>query len=100
MACIGCCCSMNAHCPVDEARFVLRRAEIWLGTLVEIRASSISRCAVQDGLRNAFAMIARIHHALSGHDPVSELARVNLSAATKTQPISAHFRTVLRCALD
>src|SRR5439155_26639499 len=34
------------------------------------------------------------------HDPVSELARVNSSAATESQPVSAHFRTVLRCALD
>ena len=78
----------------------MRRAELWLGTLVEISAIAPSQRTLDAGVAAAFAAIARVHHALSGHDPASELSRVNRHAATVRQPISDDLRTVLACALD
>ncbi len=48
----------------------------------------------------AFDAIARVHHALSGHDPSSELSRINRGAAAALQPVCPDLRTVLACALD
>jgi FAD:protein FMN transferase len=78
----------------------MQRAELWLGTLVEVRAIAPSQRALDAGVAAAFAAIARVHHALSGHDPASELSRVNRHAANVPQPISDDLRTVLVCALD
>ena len=91
---------MSARCPVGEAPFRARRAEPWLGTLVDITASSISREALDEGLRAAFAAVARIHRAMSGHDSASELTRINRDAASAKQSISTDLRAVLTCALD
>ena len=77
-----------------------QRAQLWLGTLVEIAAHAPSQRALDTGVAAAFAAIARVHHALSGHDPSSELSRVNRGAAIALQPISTDLRTVLACALD
>ncbi len=77
-----------------------RRAELWLGTLVEIAAHAPSPCALDAGIAAAFNAIARIHHALSGHDASSELSRINRQAADALQPVSTDLRTVLSCALD
>ena len=91
---------MSARCPVDDAPFRARRAEPWLGTLVDITASASSQQALDEGLRAAFAAVARIHRALSGHDLASELTRVNRDAASAKQSISADLRAVLTCALE
>jgi thiamine biosynthesis lipoprotein len=85
---------------VAEPRFSLRRAQLWLGTIVEIGAEAPSPAALDIGIAAAFAAIARIHHALSGHDPHSELSRVNRLAASRPQSLSDDLRTVLACALD
>jgi thiamine biosynthesis lipoprotein len=85
---------------VPEPSRTMRRAELWLGTLVEISAIAPSQRTLDAGVAAAFAAIARVHHALSGHDPASELSRVNRHAATVRQPISDDLRTVLACALD
>jgi thiamine biosynthesis lipoprotein len=77
-----------------------RRVQLWLGTLVEISTHAPSRPALDAGVAAAFAAIARVHRALSGHDPESELSRLNRRAATGWQAVSDDLRSVLACALD
>jgi len=77
-----------------------RRAQLWLGTLVDIRAEARSPATLERALAAAFAAIARVHYALSGHDASSELSRVNRNALRSVQRVSADFRAVLECALD
>jgi thiamine biosynthesis lipoprotein len=76
------------------------QARLALGTLVEIRGCAASRDALISGFDAAFAAIARVHSALSGHDPHSELSRVNATAASRAQPVSLDLRAVLECALE
>jgi thiamine biosynthesis lipoprotein len=90
---------MNAHCRVVEAPFRLRRAEVWLGTLVAITACAHTEAQAVDGIRAAFAVIAAIHKALSGHESDSELTRINRNAARSKQAISPDLRAVVECAL-
>ena len=73
---------------------------MWLGTLVEISARAGTETARKDALAAAFAAIARVHRALSRHDPESELSRVNRCALQAIQPVSTDFRTVLERALE
>ena len=77
-----------------------RRAQLWLGTLVDIRAEARSPATLERALAAAFAAIARVHYALSGHDASSELSRVNRNALRSVQRVSADFCAVLECALD
>ena len=83
---------MNAHCRAVDAPFRVRRAEVWLGTLVAITACAHTERHALDGVRAAFAVIARIHKALSGHEADSELSRINRNAACTKQAISPDLR--------
>jgi FAD:protein FMN transferase len=85
---------------VPEPPIATRRAQLWLGTLVEISAHAPSQRALDTGVAAAFAAIARVHRALSGHDAASELSRLNRQAAIALQPVSDDLRAVLACALD
>ncbi len=85
---------------MPEDRVTARRAQLWLGTLVEITAEGASGAIVETALAAAFAGIARIHHALSLHDPQSELCQVNRFAPMGLQAVSADLRLVLACALE
>src|SRR5438309_476630 len=76
-----------------------RRAQPWLGTLVEIAASAESERALAEGFDAAFAAIARVHRGLGSHEAESELTRVNRHAALAKQTISTDLRGVLACAL-
>jgi len=91
---------MTAPCHAVDAGFRARRAEVWLGTLVDITTSARTERAALDNLRTAFATIAVVHRSLSGHSRSSELTRVNRNAARATQSISSDFRDVLECALE
>jgi thiamine biosynthesis lipoprotein len=84
---------------VAERRCTTRRAQFWLGTLVEISGEAPTNECLDAGIAAAFAAIARVHRALSLHDRESELARVNRDAPSSVQPVSSDLRTVLRCAL-
>jgi len=83
-----------------ESSLAKRRAQLWLGTLVEISAYAPSQRTLDISVAAAFAAIARVHHALSGHDPSSELSRLNRQAAIALQPVSYDLRAVLACALE
>ena len=83
-----------------EDRSVTRRAQIWLGTLVEIAVEVSAHEAPAAGIAAAFAAIARVHRALTLHDPGSELSQVNRNAYKAMQPVSRDLRAVLSCALE
>jgi thiamine biosynthesis lipoprotein len=76
------------------------QAQLWLGTRVEIRAQAPTPARLAGAMAAAFAAVARVHRALSGHDGQSELTRVNREAANAFQPVSGDLRAVLACALD
>jgi FAD:protein FMN transferase len=76
-----------------------RTAQLWLGTLVEIAVEAPTSATRRAALGAAFAAIERVHGALSGHDPESELSRVNRGAALGVEPVSEDFRAVLDRAL-
>ena len=76
-----------------------RRAQLWLGTIVEIAAEAHQAAVVDTAIAAAFVAIACIHRALSNHDPASELSRVNRRAATRETMISRDLRAVLACGL-
>jgi thiamine biosynthesis lipoprotein len=77
-----------------------RSVQLWLGTLVEIAVEAPSIAARRDAIGAGFAAIARVHRALSAHEPQSELSRVNRGATDHPQPVSEDFRAVLGCALE
>jgi FAD:protein FMN transferase len=83
-----------------EDRYETRRVELWLGTLVEIAVEATPGDAPETALDAAFASIARIHRALSLHDPQSELSQVNRDAPSAVQAVSPDLRAVLECALE
>jgi FAD:protein FMN transferase len=94
---------MPSPSPTAEARYPAnaRRARPLLGTLVEIdaaanRPAAALHCAIDAG----FAAIERIHALMSGHDPGSELSRINRNACHQVQRVDAHTYRVLEAALE
>ena len=83
-----------------EDRCTTRHAQLWLGTLVEIAVDARPPRSPAAAIAAAFAAVARVHRALSLHDPQSELAHVNRNADAEVQPISLDLRAVLSCALE
>jgi thiamine biosynthesis lipoprotein len=84
---------------VPELRYATRRAELWLGTLVEIAVEPSSCARADAAVGAAFAAVERVHRALSLHDPDRELSRVNRSAPAAVQAVSPDLCAVLGCAL-
>jgi thiamine biosynthesis lipoprotein len=84
----------------DERDAELRRAQPWLGTLVEIAAAGPATIDVEAAIAAAFEAVARVHHTLSAYDEASELVRVNRAASRAPQRASPLLREVLVCALD
>lgn len=91
---------MKKRCRTAEPLFTQRRAELWLGTLVEIAAEAPMGVLLESGIAGAFAAIARVHRGLSLHDPESELSRLNRNAPMAVQAVSEDIRSVLSCALE
>lgn len=75
----------------------LRRARLWLGTLVEIRVEAADTVRALAAIDAAFAEIAAVHRLMSFHDPASELSRLNREAASA--PIAVDPRTLEVIAL-
>ncbi len=74
---------------------MMRRAQPWLGTLVEIvlEAGSAPELATA-----AFAEIALVHRLMSFHAPDSDVTRFNLARAGDLVDIDPHTWTVLQLA--
>lgn len=77
-----------------------RRAQPWLGTLVEIGiAGDFSESALLALFETGFGAIRQIHELMSFHAAGSDVARFNRAAAGGTLEIDAHTYHVLDAAL-
>jgi thiamine biosynthesis lipoprotein len=80
----------------------MRRAQPWLGTLVEITVpdefiSDATLCAL--ALNAAFAAVALVHRKMSFHDAASDVSAINHLAVGDACSVDPHTAAVLRCAL-
>lgn len=69
-----------------------RRAQPWLGTMVEIAAGDAA------AIDAAFALVAHIHHCMSPQQPSSDLARFNVAEAGANIVCDPHTYVVLQAA--
>ncbi|MFT5643625.1 MAG: thiamine biosynthesis lipoprotein [Janthinobacterium sp.] len=86
-----------------------RRAQPWLGTLVDISIADDGACGAVPmadvaapfaaAFSAAFAEIAIVHKLMSYHDPASDVSRINRVAVGETIDIDAHTARVLALAL-
>lgn len=74
---------------------MIRRAQPWLGTMVEI---SVEGTQDQDAVSSAFAAIARVHSHMSFHDGESDVSRLNRAAAGQLLHVGRDTWEVLRIA--
>jgi thiamine biosynthesis lipoprotein len=70
-----------------------RRAQPWLGTLVDISADG-----GHQAIDAAFAAVALVHRLMSFHDPASDLSRLNRALPGDTVTVDAHTWHVLDLA--
>ncbi len=70
-----------------------RRAQPWLGTLVDITTDGS-----QAALTGAFAEVALVHRLMSFHDPASDVSRLNRAGAGELVAVHAHTWRVLQLA--
>ena len=76
---------------------MMRRAQPWLGTVVDITVSDASPC--EPAMRAAFDVVAEVHRLMSFHDRSSDIARLNRAGIG--EQVEVHYRTaeVLAAAL-
>lgn len=79
---------------------IQRRAQPWLGTLVEVTAEGEEAAMLIAASNRAFARVAAIHAAMSFQDADSELTRVNLGAQRDWTALSPDLAAALSAALD
>ena len=77
-----------------------RRAQPWLGTLVDIAIEAPSEAAFLRTTDLAFARVAEVHRAMSFHEPGSDLCGIARAPAGALLQVSADTARVLRLALD
>jgi thiamine biosynthesis lipoprotein len=82
---------------------MIRRAQPWLGTLVDITADNqapgaLSEAQLHQAVALAFAEVALVHKLMSFHDPDSDLARLNRAPAAARLSVHAHTWHVLQLA--
>ncbi|WP_035053445.1 FAD:protein FMN transferase [Andreprevotia chitinilytica] len=75
-----------------------RRAQPWLGTLVEISMHCADAQLAQQASEAAFACIADVHRLMSFHDPASDLSRLNQAAPNQTVLLDPRTCHVLQAA--
>jgi len=78
----------------------LRRAQPWLGTLVEIVAEGADAATLNTASDRAFARVAAVHTAMSFQHTGSELSRVNREAQRSWVALSPDLAAVFAAALD
>lgn len=79
---------------------MLRRAQPWLGTLVEIAVAGAPADELNAAIARAFARIAEVQAALSFQDAASELTRINRMAQRGWAALSPDAAAVLAAALE
>jgi len=76
---------------------MIARAQVWLGTLVEIALPGAD--ATDARFAAAFAAIAHVHRKMSAQDPASDLARIAREAHSRAVVVDAQTHAVLALAL-
>ncbi|MGJ7914789.1 FAD:protein FMN transferase [Massilia sp. LXY-6] len=71
---------------------MIRRAQPWLGTLVDI---TVEGAPAHDVVTDAFAEVARLHRLMSFHDEASDIARINRAAPGELVQVDADTWKVL-----
>lgn len=79
---------------------MIRRAQPWLGTLVEISAAGARDALAVQACTKAFAAIARVHRLMSFHDPGSDVSRINRALPGEALCVDAATWQVLELALQ
>jgi FAD:protein FMN transferase len=74
---------------------MIRRAQPWLGTMVEI---SVEGTHDQQAVSSAFAAIARVHALMSFHDAASDVSRLNRAGDGELVHVDPDTWEVLRTA--
>ncbi len=78
---------------------MMRRAQPWLGTLVEISvADALPELALHAAIAAAYAEVALVHRLMSFHAADSDVARLNRAAPHEPVLVHAHTAAVLRLA--
>ena len=80
---------------------MMRRAQPWLGTLVDISITQIDvdPTVAAVAINAAFAAVALVHRCMSFHDAESDVGAINRLAVGGACRVAPHTATVLRCAL-
>lgn len=76
---------------------MMRRAQPWLGTLVEVAVSDETAC--EPAMRAAFEAVAEVHRLTSFHDEASDLARINRAGIGEEVAVHPRTAEVLAVAL-
>ncbi|MES2296531.1 MAG: FAD:protein FMN transferase [Pseudomonadota bacterium] len=84
---------------------MMRRAQPWLGTLVDISVDisadgASSQARAHQAIDLAFAQIALVQRLMSFHAPDSDVTRLNAAAPGASVAVDAHTYAVLRLAED
>ncbi len=78
-----------------------RRAQPWLGTLVDISIfDEINEAQINTAFHAAFAVLGEIHTLMSFHDPKSEVSRMNRAQVGSVLSLNKHTYTVIAAALQ
>jgi thiamine biosynthesis lipoprotein len=78
---------------------MMRRAQPWLGTLVEISvADELPEALLQSAIAAAYAEVALVQRLMSFHDAGSDVSRLNRAAQDDTVPLHPHTAVVLALA--
>ena len=80
----------------------LRRAQPWLGTLVEIGVPTTGQNMdwVNQAVADAFAVVGQVHRVMSRFDPASDVSRFHQVEVGQAIRINRHTRDVLDLALQ
>jgi thiamine biosynthesis lipoprotein len=77
---------------------MMRRAQPWLGTLVEITIADEGGAPIQQAIDLAFSRIRLVHELMSFHDARSDVSRINRAAPASMITVDAHTYQVLQIA--
>lgn len=76
---------------------MIRRAQPWLGTLVDITVECVPG---HEAVTEAFGVVARVHRLMSFHDGASDISRINHAAPDELVQVDAATWEVLRLARE
>lgn len=79
---------------------MIRRAQPWLGTLVDIAVMDADDGLALAATTAAFAEIARLHRLMSFHDAASDIGRINRAHAGSLVQVDAATWNVLQLACE